>query len=191
MPPVESHPARIGWVPPDFELPAVNPDVDERGGAARRLSDYEDAAAVVVCFICNHCPYVVAIEDRLLARAYGPRGVRFIGVCSNDADRYPDDAPEALAVRAREKSYPFPYLHDADQEVARLFDAACTPEFFVLDGERRLVYRGRLDDGRPGREEVTRHDLRRALDELLETGAVTGEQWPALGCGIKWKQPAG
>lgn len=189
--PVYSDMVPLGTKAPGFRLPILNPDVDEHEGAMRSLDDYRDRSALVVAFICNHCPYVQAIEDRLLAlaREMQPRGVQFIGICSNDPQQYPEDAPEALARRAREKDYPFPYLHDASQEVARAFDAVCTPDFFVYDAQRLLVYRGRLDDGRPGHEPTT-SDLRDALEELLQTGQVSLEQHPSMGCSIKWKEPA-
>jgi peroxiredoxin len=189
MPPVPSQMIPLGAEAPAFALPVVNPSADGRSGETRTLQDYAEAEALVVAFLCNHCPYVVAIEDRLLAlaREMAPRGVQFVGVCSNDAERYPDDAPEALAERAREKAYPFPYLHDPEQEAARAYDAACTPDFFVYDRDRRLAYRGRLDDGRPGREPTTA-DLRETLEELLSTGEVSREQYPSIGCSIKWRE---
>ena len=181
----------LGTPAPDFSLPAVNPDVDGAGGSTRRLDDYADAEALVVAFLCNHCPYVLDIEDRFLAlaREYAERGVQVVAICSNDAASYPDDAPEWLAERARRKGYPFPYLHDATQDVARAYDAVCTPDFFVYDHDRKLAYRGRLDDGRPGQAPTTT-DLRDALDALLERGAVTGEQLPSIGCNIKWREGA-
>jgi thiol-disulfide isomerase/thioredoxin len=181
----------LGTEAPPFDLPAANPEVDDRRGATRSLDDYADSEAVVVVFMCNHCPYVIAVEDRLIAvaRDYAGRGVQLIGICSNDAERYPDDSFEAMAGRARLKGYPFPYLHDESQEVARAYDAACTPDLYVFDRERRLAYRGRLDDGRPGQEPTTT-DLRDALDELLQNGSVSGEQLPSMGCNIKWKEAA-
>lgn len=180
----------LGSDAPAFDLPVANPDADGRDGTTRSLADYADAEALVVVFMCNHCPYVHAVEDRLVALAndYAPR-VQVVGICSNDAERYPQDGFEPMAARAKEKGYPFPYLHDDSQDVARTYGAVCTPDFFVYDSDRALVYRGRLDDGRPGRE-PTRHDLRRALDELLETGRVTGEQVPSMGCSIKWAEAA-
>ncbi|MEP0546253.1 MAG: thioredoxin family protein [Rhodothermales bacterium] len=185
-----SETAAPGTAAPDFALPIANPEVDDRGGPTRQLGDYAEAEALVVVFMCNHCPYVHAVEDRLtaLAREVAPR-VQVVGICSNDAERYPADSFEAMAERARAKAYPFPYLHDESQTAARAYGAVCTPDFFVYDADRRLAYRGRLDDGRPG-QPATRPDLRRALDELLETGAVTAEQVPSMGCSIKWKDPA-
>lgn len=178
----------LGTKAPSFELPAVNPNVDDHGGATRSLSEYADREALVIAFICNHCPYVQTLEDRMLdlARDMQARGVQFVGICSNDADKYPDDSPEALAERTREKDYPFPYLFDETQQVARAFDAVCTPDFFVYDKNQRLVYRGRFDDGRPGREPTT-SELRDALEELLAEGEVNVEQLPSMGCNIKWR----
>jgi peroxiredoxin len=181
----------LGSDAPPFDLPIANPQVDDRDGATRSLDDYADAEALVVVFMCNHCPYVHAVEDRLiaLARDFAPRGVQVVGICSNDAERYPQDDFDAMAERAKEKGYPFPYLRDDSQDVARAYGAVCTPDFFVYDADRTLVYRGRLDDGRPGRD-ATQHDLRRALDELLETGEITTEQVPSMGCNIKWTEAA-
>ncbi len=183
-----SDPVLLGTAAPSFDLPIANPEVDGGDGRTRRLSDYRDAEALVVVFTCNHCPYVHAVEDRLidLARETASRGVQIVGICSNDAERYPDDSFEAMVARAEQKGYPFPYLHDESQQVARAYDAVCTPDFFVYDRDRKLAYRGRLDDGRPGRPATT-SDLRDALDELLTTGAVTGEQLASIGCSIKWK----
>jgi len=179
----------LGSAAPAFDLPIANPQVDDRDGPTRGLADYADAEALVVVFMCNHCPYVHAVEDRLiaLAREFAPRDVQVVGICSNDAERYPQDDFDAMAERAKEKGYPFPYLRDDSQDVARAYGAVCTPDFFVYDADRTLVYRGRLDDGRPGRD-ATQHDLRRALDELLETGEITAEQVPSMGCNIKWAE---
>ncbi len=178
----------LGTAAPAFELPAANPDADGRAGGTRCLGDFADAEALVVAFICNHCPFVHAVEDRLVALAedYAPR-VQVVGICSNDADAYPEDSFEAMAARAEAKGYPFPYLHDESQAVARAYDAVCTPDFFVYGRDRRLAYRGRLDDGRPN-QPATTTDLRDALDALLDTGTVAGEQLPSMGCNIKWKQ---
>ncbi len=179
----------LGTDAPPFTLPVANPDVDEKGGDTRSLSDYADAEAVVVIFMCNHCPYVVTMEDRLLetARAYQEKGVQFIGISANDADAYPEDSFEAMAERAKAKAYPFPYLYDESQAIAHAYDAACTPDLYVYDAAHKLRYRGRFDDGRPGMDQPTTHDLQDALDELLNTGTVTTEQYPSMGCNIKWK----
>lgn len=173
----------LGTSAPPLRLPAANPGV--MGGAVS-LDDL--GGPFVVVFTCNHCPYAVHVEDRLvrLAREWAGRGVATVAVSSNDAEAYPADAFEKMAERAAEKDYPFPYLYDEGQDVARAYDAACTPDFYLFDGDRRLVYRGRLDDGRPGREPTTA-DLDDAVRELVETGAVTGEQAPSMGCNIKWR----
>lgn len=179
----------LGSTAPDFSLPAANPDVDDRGGENRSLDDYEDAEVLVVVFMCNHCPYVKHLEEALLevAREYRERGVQFIGICSNDPERYPTDSFESMAERAEEKDYPFPYLQDESQEVAEDYEAACTPDFYVFDADRTLAYRGRFDETRPNHGGPHGGDLRQALDELLETGEVTMDQKPSMGCNIKWK----
>lgn len=188
----ESTMMELGQTAPSFSLPAANPDVDDRGGTHRSLEDYDDADAFVVVFMCNHCPYVKHVEDELLAvaREYQEQGVQFIGICSNDPERYPDDSFESMAERAEAKGYPFPYLQDESQEVARAYEAACTPDFYVFDADRTLAYRGRFDETRP--DEGTPHggDLRQALDEVLSSGEVTMEQKPSMGCNIKWKPGA-
>ena len=182
---------QLGTSAPAFDLPAVNPDVDDRGGERRSLDDYADARVLAVVFMCNHCPYVKQVEDRLinLARAYRDRGVQFVGISSNDVEAYPEDAPEAMAARARQKGYPFPYLFDESQEVARAYGAVCTPDYFVYGPDRTLIYRGRLDDGRPGMEPTTT-DLKDALDVYLQEGRILEEQIPSMGCNIKWKKAA-
>lgn len=179
----------LGETAPEFTLPVANPDVDDRGGDRRGLTDYRDAEVLVIVFMCNHCPYVKHIEDELLsvARDYQENGVQFIGICSNDPERYPDDSFDNMAERAREKDYPFPYLQDESQEVAQAYEAACTPDFYVFDDARKLVYRGRFDETRPNQGEAHGGDLRQALDELLENGEITMSQEPSMGCNIKWK----
>jgi len=185
----ESTMMELGHPAPDFSLPAANPEVDDRGDEHRSLADYNDAEVLVVVFMCNHCPYVQHIEDALLdvAREYQQRDVQFVGICSNDPERYPDDSFESMAARARENDYPFPYLQDETQEVAQAYEAACTPDIYVFDEDRVLAYRGRFDETRPDHGEPHGEDLRQALDELLETGEVTMEQSPSMGCNIKWK----
>jgi len=185
----ESTMMELGQPAPDFSLPIANPEVDDRGDDTRSLTDYDDAEALVVVFMCNHCPYVKHIEDALLdtARTYQEKGVQFVGICSNDAERYPDDSFDSMAERTQEKNYPFPYLHDESQDVAEDYEAACTPDIYVFDADRTLTYRGRFDETRPDGNEAHGGDLRRALDELLKTGEVTLEQHPSMGCNIKWK----
>ena len=179
----------LGTRAPAFDLPASNPDVDDRGGERRRLSDYASAQVLVVVFTCNHCPYAKHVEDGLIETAedYAGRGVQFVAISSNDPDQYPDDSFEAMAQRANAKGYPFPYLFDASQEVARAYGAVCTPDIFVFDENRKLVYRGRYDETRPGQGTATGRDLRTALDQLLESGSVAMDQRPSIGCNIKWK----
>ncbi len=179
----------LGQTAPSFSLPAANPAVDDQGDDTRSLDDYDDAEALVVVFTCNHCPYAKHVEDELIAvaREYQKRGVQFVAICSNDPESSPNDDFDSMAERAAEKDYPFPYLQDESQEVARAYEAACTPDFFVFDDDRRLAYRGRFDETRP--DDGTPHggDLREALDDLLDQGEVTGEQKPSMGCNIKWK----
>jgi peroxiredoxin len=173
----------LGAPCPDFALPAVD-------GKSYALADFAAAEVLVVMFICNHCPYVQAVEDRLirLAAEYGPRGAQLVGICANDAASYPDDAFDRLAARWREKSYRFPYLHDQSQSVARAFGAVCTPDIFVYDRDRKLAYRGRIDDSWKDESKVQRRELAAALDALLAGGRPEAEQRPSLGCSIKWKK---
>jgi peroxiredoxin len=178
---VESTAAVSGAPCPDFRLPAVD-------GKTYSRDDFAASPVLVVMFICNHCPYVKAVEDRFieLARSHGPRGVAFVGVCSNDAVSYPDDAFDELAARWRHKGYGFPYLHDESQEVARAFAAVCTPDIFVYDRKRELAYHGRIDDSWKDPTKVTRRELAEALDALL-AGRAPPPARPTLGCSIKWK----
>lgn len=185
----ESLMAELGSTAPPFELPVTNPGADDLNGAIRSLDDYDEADAVVVIFMCNHCPYVKHIEDALVdvASTYQDKGVQFIGISSNDAEKYPADSFERMTERAQEKGFPFPYLYDETQEVARAYGALCTPDIFVYDGDRSLVYRGRFDETRPKQGTAHGGDLSQALDELLETGSVSMEQQPSMGCNIKWR----
>src|SRR2546421_3775092 len=179
---VESTAAQTGVACPDFRLPAVD-------GKRYARDDFAGAPVLVVMFLCNHCPYVKAVEDRIiaLAREYGGKGVQLVGICSNDAASYPDDSFDKLAERWRDKGYGFPYLHDESQAVARAFGAVCTPDVFVYDQNRRLSYRGRIDDSWKDPGKVTRRELAEALDALLAGRAPPAEQRPTLGCSIKWK----
>ena len=152
--------------------------------------DFADEPVLVVMVICNHCPFVKLIRDELAAigRDYMPHGVGFIAVNANDIERYPDDAPDKMALEADAAGYAFPYVYDADQSFVRELGAACTPDFFVFDASRALVYRGQLDDARPGSTiPVTGSDLRAALDALLAGEPVSANQQPSIGCNIKWK----
>lgn len=179
----------LGSEAPAFELPACNPQVDDAHGTTRSLQDCMGPRGLVVVFMCNHCPFVVHIENALvgLARTYLERGLGFVGISANDANQYPADSFENMARRARDKAYPFAYLYDESQEVARAYDAVCTPDIFVYDPACKLVYRGRFDETRPGQGVATGSDLARALDEFLAGGAVSMEQVPSMGCNIKWK----
>lgn len=155
------------------------------------LQDVKGSKGTVVLFICNHCPYVKLINESLvaLARQYQERGVGFVAISSNDATQYPDDGPTHMKEVAKRLSYPFPYLYDETQEVARAFDAACTPDIYLFDSEMNLVYRGQFDDARPGKNlPVTGKDLRNALDAILNGKSVPSDQRPSVGCNIKWKK---
>ncbi|MEN6336170.1 MAG: thioredoxin family protein [Phycisphaerales bacterium] len=173
----------LGTEAPDFSLP----DVD---GRMVSPADFADARAMVVVFMCNHCPFVKHVIDGLvrLAREYQARGVAFVGISSNDVDSYPEDRPELMVRFARERGLPFPYLFDEAQATAKSYHAACTPDFFVFDDRRRLVYRGQMDDSRPGSgTPVTGSDLRAALNAVLTGEPALEEQKPSMGCNIKWK----
>lgn len=174
--------AELGSPCPEFKLPSVD-------GRSISSADYRNAKALVVMFICNHCPYVQAIEDRLiaLAKEYQAQGVAFVGICANDPSEYPEDAPAELLKRWREKSYGFPYLVDESQAVARAFGAVCTPDFFVYDQRGHLAYRGRLDDSWRNPAAVQKRELKSALDALLQGNPLNSVQNPSMGCSIKWK----
>jgi peroxiredoxin len=173
----------LGKQAPDFALR----DAD---GKTVSLSDFRDAKALLVMFICNHCPYVKHVQQGLasLCKEYQKRKVAIVGISSNDVVAYPDDAPDKMKLEKKRAGYVFPYLFDESQDVARAYEAACTPDFFVFDAERRLVYRGQMDDSRPGNGiPVTGKDLRAALDAVLAGRPVTQDQKPSIGCNIKWK----
>lgn len=175
----------LGTKAPDFELP------DTVSGKIMRLEDIQGARATLIMFLCNHCPYVIHVNPEIvrLAKDYGSKGVGFVGISSNDAQHYPADAPDKMKVTAAEAGYTFPYLYDETQEVARNYDAACTPDFYLFDSNLNLVYRGRLDDSRPGNKiPLTGTDLRNAIDAVLSGGPVSETQYPSGGCNIKWKK---
>nr|WP_245550073.1 thioredoxin family protein [Haliscomenobacter hydrossis] len=174
----------LGTLAPDFVL------LDTVSGEKRSLDELKSNRATVIMFLCNHCPYVLHVNPEIvrIVRDYQPHGVHFIGISSNDAGNYPADAPDKMTVHAREVGYNFPYLYDETQEVARAYDAACTPDFYVFDGQMHLVYRGRIDGSRPKNNlPLTGQDLRTALDAVLSRQAVTDQQYPSGGCNIKWK----
>jgi len=172
----------LGTQAPDFTL--VNVD-----GREVSLADFKGQPALLVIFLCNHCPYVKHIADALaeFTGEYIDKGVAVVGISSNDVPNYPADSPEQMVAEAEARGYQFPYLYDETQDVAKAYRAACTPDFYVFDGERRLAYRGRLDESRPQSETpLTGADLRAALDEVLR-GDRVAQQWPSMGCNIKWK----
>lgn len=174
----------LGTEAPFFRL------LDVTSGEEKSLDDVVSDTATVIMFWCNHCPYVIHVSDAVidLAKSYQERGVNFVAISSNDIEKYPQDGPEKMAELAKEKAYPFPYLFDATQNVAKDYDAACTPDFYVFDGERELVYRGQLDGSRPGSEVAPDgKDLRAALDAILGRKPVSQAQRPSAGCNIKWK----
>ncbi len=174
----------LGEQAPDFALP------EPASGQPRTLSAVRGAQATVVMFICNHCPYVKHVNAELvrLANDYQARGIGFVAISSNDAGAYPEDGPEQMRKTAQQWAYPFPYLYDETQAVARAYQAACTPDFYLFDAHLKLVYRGRLDDSTPGNgQPVTGADLRAALDAVLEGREPSPEQRPSLGCSIKFR----
>jgi len=185
MPETPSTMAPLGVKAPDFRLP------DVVTGRAVSPDDYKTAPALLVMFICSHCPYVKHVREHLaqLVREYQARGVAAVAISSNDVAQFPEDGPAGMKEEARTVGYTFPYLYDERQEVAKQYRAACTPDFFVFDKDRRLVYRGQMDDSRPnsGRP-VTGKDLRAALDAVLAGRQVSVDQKPSLGCNIKWKE---
>ena len=159
-------------------------------GAQVSLDDFAGAPALLIMFICNHCPYVKHVAPKLaeLAKEYQGRGVAVVAINSNDVDNYPDDSPEKMRDEIVERDYTFAYLYDETQEVARAYRAACTPDFYVFDADQKLVYRGQMDGARPGNDvPVTGEDLRAALDAVLGGAAPSTDQRPSLGCNIKWK----
>ena len=162
-------------------------------GRAHALTDFAAAPALLVAFVCNHCPFVQHIRPEFarFAQEYLARGLAILAVNSNDLEAYPQDGPDAMRREAAEFGYGFPYLIDEAQDVARSYRAACTPDFFLFDAGRRLAYRGQFDDSRPGNgRPVTGADLRAAVDAVLVSRPVPGEQFPSLGCNIKWKKGA-
>ena len=174
----------LGSSAPDFHLP------DVVSGDTVTLGSFADKEALLVMFICRHCPFVVHIQEGLasLGSDYKARNVGIVAISSNDAENYPDDAPSNLKAMAEELGFSFPYCYDESQAVARSFQAACTPDFFLFDGRRELVYRGQLDGSRPGNNEpVTGRDLRGAMDAVLSGSPVSTDQTPSIGCNIKWK----
>lgn len=185
----ESNMLDLGTKAPDFTLP------DTISGKKLSLQDVRGDKATVVMFLCNHCPYVIHVNPEIvrIAKDYADKGVKFVGISSNDVEHYPQDGPDKMKIHAEESGYNFPYLYDETQEVARAYDAACTPDFYLFDDALQLVYRGRIDESRPPRPtrpsigKLTGEDLRAALDAVLAGQPVTDKQYPSVGCNIKWK----
>ena len=180
----------LGTRAPGFSLPSV------ADGQIVSLADFAERKALLVMFLCAHCPYVVHVQPELarLARDYADQGVALVAITANDVAQYPQDAPAPTAAAARAAGFKFPFLYDETQAVAKAYSAACTPDFFLFDGKRRLVYRGQLDSSRPGRGPdrpgsgaLDGADLRAALDAVLAGREVNPEQKPSIGCNIKWK----
>jgi thiol-disulfide isomerase/thioredoxin len=175
----------LGFTAPGFNL------VNVITGKFQSLKELSSDKATVIMFICNHCPFVKHINPQLikLAHDYAPKGISFAAISSNDAELYPEDSPVKMKEYALRLGYPFPYLYDETQEIAKAYDAACTPDFFVFDGKLTCVYRGQLDDSRPSNgKPVTGLDIRNALDALLNGKEVSRDQKPSIGCNIKWKR---
>lgn len=174
----------LGTKAPHFILP------DTVSGKELSLENIKGESGTMIMFICNHCPFVKHVNAELvkLANDYKNKGIGLVAISSNDVINYPDDSPALMTQVARQLKYPFPYLYDETQEVAKAYDAACTPDFFIYDKDLQLIYRGQLDDSRPGNEiPVSGKDIRQALDCLINNRPVQGEQRPSIGCNIKWK----
>jgi peroxiredoxin len=172
----------LGTQAPDFSL--VNVD-----GRTVSLSDFDDAPALLVIFMCNHCPYVKHLADELaeFTGEYMQKGVAVVGINSNDVANYPADSPEQMVAEAEQRGYPFPYLYDETQEVAKAYRAACTPDFYLFDGDQRLAYRGQFDSSRPDSGiPISGADLRAAIDAVLAGKKPAAQQKPSIGCNIKW-----
>lgn len=183
MPKTESNAISLGTPAPDFRLP-------DAAGTVHALSDYAAAPALLVAFISNRCPFVVGIRPAFaeLARRNAPRGLQVIAINSNDAAAHPEETPERMGAEVEAQGYIFPYLKDEDQSVARTYDAACTPDLYLFDGDRRLVYHGQFDGFRPGNGVIpTGEDLQAAVDALLAGEPPLASQVPSIGCNIKWR----
>ena len=175
---------QLGTPMPQFSLPDIN-------GKSVSSSDVTGAPGTLVMFICNHCPFVIHVREALVAlvKQYQPKGIKAVAISANDVNTHPDDSPEKMAEVARRNDFSFPYLYDQTQETAKAFHAACTPDFFVFDGEGKLFYRGQMDDSRPGNDKpVDGRDLRAAFDALLAGKPAPEPQKPSMGCSIKWHQ---
>lgn len=181
---VESVMIELGTKAPDFLLP------DTVSGREMNFSDIKGEKGTVVMFICNHCPYVIHVNDQLIALAsdYKKKGIGFVAISSNDVANYPQDGPELMKKHASKVGYNFPYLYDETQEVAKAYHAACTPDLYVFNKDEKLYYRGRIDDAKPGSDrKITGKDIREAMDDMLEGRSAPEKQYPSGGCNIKWK----
>lgn len=175
----------LGTQAPYFDL------MNTKDGNMVNLHAAKGKNGTVIMFICNHCPYVIHVNHMLveIANKYADKGIGFVAISSNDANTYPQDGPDRMKIHAEKNNYPFPYLYDETQNIAKAYDAACTPDIYVFDSDLNLVYRGQLDDSRPANiVPVTGNDLRHALDCLLENKENTALQRPSIGCNIKWKR---
>ncbi|TLP80422.1 thioredoxin family protein [Maribacter sp. ACAM166] len=180
----ESNMLALGTVAPEFSL------LDTVSKKTMNIHALKGSKGTVIMFICNHCPFVIHINPEItrLANEYENEGIGFIAISSNDVEKYPEDAPHFMRIKAKAENYPFPYLYDEHQEVAKSYSAACTPDFYLFDDELKLVYRGQLDDSRPGNKlPLNGKDLRNALNNLLQGNVITAHQKPSIGCNIKWK----
>ncbi|WP_109300513.1 thioredoxin family protein [Aquimarina sp. AU474] len=174
----------LGTKAPDFTL------IDTITNDPVSLKNIQGEKGTVVMFICNHCPFVIHVNEEIvrIANDYRVQGFGFVAISSNDVENYPQDGPKEMWKTARKNNYTFPYLYDETQEVAKAYDAACTPDFYLFDAELKLIYRGQLDDSRPGNGiPVNGRDLRQAVDAVLRNAKVSEEQKPSIGCNIKWK----
>ena len=180
----ESNMLELGTTAPEFSL------MDTVTDKTLNLQTLKGEKGTVIMFICNHCPFVIHVNSEItkLANEYQKQGIAFIAISSNDVENYPQDAPHLMKIKAKEEKYPFPYLYDETQEVAKKYDAACTPDFYLFDADLKLVYRGQLDDSRPGNGlPLTGKDLRNALSALIHQREIESLQKPSIGCNIKWK----
>jgi len=174
----------LGYTAPDFNL------LDTTSNTFKSLDELKGEKATVIMFICNHCPYVKHVNKQLvqLANDYIPKGISFIAISSNDVENYPDDAPDKMSIVAKEENYPFPYLYDETQDIAKAYQAACTPDFSIFDKDLKCIYRGQLDDSRPKNDSIADgKDIRNVLECLLNNQEIPSTQIPSLGCNIKWK----
>lgn len=182
--------ARTPSTMPELGLPAPDFSLPDPSGRVYTLDDFKDARALLVVFMCNHCPFVIHLRSALaeFAREYRDKGLAVVGINANDVVSHPDDAPEKMAEEIERSGYSFPYLYDETQQTAKDYRAACTPDFFLYDQDRKLFYRGQFDDSRPGNDiPVTGRDMRAAVDAVLSGRPAPQEQKPSLGCNIKWR----